>query len=230
MNKKPAKKLFAALIFMLFAGVFAHTVNHVEAKADSLNVSRDCFEITGLGSSYVKISFKMPSTEYCCDIALYDVHKNMLSQVHSDYTQGTESLSAAIKNNKVYYFRVKPVKRVKLSNGTIIREDAGAWSPYKAVCTVKLKTKVLQRKTLSEKVVVPKVVGVKNVKVMISKNKKGQKGDKKVKTLKPGKSYVITKCGSNKLKRGVDYYLKPRITLTDGTPCAYAYIAYFRIL
>ena len=222
MKKVSLKKMLTVLTIMLFAGLFVHSAQ----AAESVNVSIENFRISYVGSSYIQVRYNLPYSDITCDLQLLDVNKNLMAVAQPTSSSGTASLNAIIKDNKVYYYRIRPVYRTwNSSSRSYLRNYIGPWSPYRAVCTVKLKAKLLKRSKISEKVTLPKVRGVKNAKISISKKK--DSGYKKVKTLKPGKSYVVTKCGKNKLKKYINYYLKPTVKLNDGVPCDSAYVSKF---
>ncbi len=223
MKKISIKSLIKTLTLVLFVGFFIGTTNQVSAKADEVKLSTACFGIRYVSSSYVQIAYKLPYSDITCSVEFADANKNLISTAApTTKASGVATVYADIKDNKVYYFRIRPVY---VDNGT--RYYVGPWSGYKAICTVKLKTKLLKKSKLSEKVVLPNVRGVKNAKILISKKK--DSGYKKVKTLKPGKSYVITKCGKNKLKKYITYYLKASVKLKDNVPCESVYYNTFRI-
>ena len=103
-----------------------------------------------------------------------------------------------LKKNQLYYYRVRATaydytqgKYVPVSNWSY------GYGINTAVCTVKLSGK-------NVKIKVPKVKGVKKFTLYMSTNNK--KGYKKVKTVKPGKTVVVSKFKKKAFKKGKYYY------------------------
>lgn len=103
-----------------------------------------------------------------------------------------------LKKNQLYYYRVRALGYDYTKGGYV---PVSNWSYGNgintAVCTVKLSGKKI-------KIKVPKVKGVKKFTLYMSTNK--GKGYKKVKTVKSGKTVVISKFKKKAFKKGKYYY------------------------
>ena len=105
------------------------------------------------------------------------------------YTYTTFSLS----KNTVYYVRYREMDYDYASGQTYY----SSWSGKLGFCTAKFKLSLI-RKGRKVKYKAPKVAGVKSFRIYVS-TKSGSKY-KKVKTLKPGKSFKIKKFRGKKIK------------------------------
>lgn len=103
-----------------------------------------------------------------------------------------------LKRNQLYYYRVRALS-YDYSKGAYV--PVSSWSYghgiNTAVCSVKLSGKKI-------KIKVPKVKGVKKFTVYMSTNQKT--GYKKVKTVKAGKTVVVSKFKKKAFKKGKNYY------------------------
>ena len=121
-----------------------------------------------------------------------------------------------LKKNQVYYYRAQTLSDL---NGT----PTSAWSEPKAFTTAmnnKFKFKgVKNQKACTIKV--PKINGVKNYTIYMSKKSTG--GFKKVKNLKPGKKLKMTKFKKKAFKIGKTYYLRIQVNTKKNITCGNYY-------
>lgn len=150
-----------------------------------------------LGYDYAKIQFG--DSYYRKEVQLLDQSGTKVVKT----TSATYLASFSVKKNKVYFVRFREV----YSNGT-----KSAWSGKISFCTMKLGRKLKSGKKIRFKV--PKVKGVKKFKIYMST--KLDSGYKKIKTLKPGKSFKVGKFRGKKFKFYKNYYYWPRAVLKNG--------------
>ena len=103
-----------------------------------------------------------------------------------------------LKKNTVYYIRYREMDYDYDSGQTYYY----SWSGKLGFCTAKFSLKLKKGRKIRYKA--PKVAGVKNFRVYVS-TKSGSKY-KKVKTLKPGKSFKLKKFRGKKIKKNKTYY------------------------
>ncbi len=105
--------------------------------------------------------------------------------------------SFSLKKNQVYYLRFRE-KAYDYNTHTYVYSG---WSGTKGICTVNYSLKLKGGKVRYK---APKVKGVKKFKIYLSK--KSGSGYKKIKTLKPGKSFSFKKFKGKKIKKYKNYY------------------------
>lgn len=170
----------------------------MEAKALAPAPPESCFSISSLNSSlttaYFDVAYKNVDR---VEMSLYDANQNQI--------QTTTCFSTAwfngLKKNKLYYYRIRGL----MSNGgtyTPVTE----WSAYKAFATLKPKVKLTSKKSKTVSFKIPKVAGVKKFNIYMSTKK--NKGYKKIKTIKPGKTFKISKFKGKAFKYYKNYYYK----------------------
>lgn len=124
-----------------------------------------------------------------------------------------------LRKNQVYYYRAQTLSDL---NGT----PTSGWSEPKAFVTAtdnKFKFKGIKNKKACS-IKVPKIAGVKNYTVSMST--KGDKGFKKVKTLKPGKKLTMTKFKKKAFKTGKTYYIRIQVKTKKNITCGNYYQGY----
>ena len=103
-----------------------------------------------------------------------------------------------LKKNTVYYIRYREMDYDYYSGQTYY----SSWSGKLGFCTAKFSLKLKKGRKIKYKA--PKVAGVKSFRIYVS-TKSGSKY-KKVKTLKPGKSFKLKKFRGKKIKKYKTYY------------------------
>lgn len=114
----------------------------------------------------------------------------------------------SLSKNKLYYIRVRRVaySYYDSTNQKTVYTPAGNWVyAKKSLNTAVLSAKYSKGKV---KIKVPKVKGMKKMYLYMSTKRDG--GYKKVKTVKPGKTYAISKFKKKKLKKYKTYYCQVR--------------------
>lgn len=169
-------------------------VNQAQTQVDTQYARSITARITYLSYNSVGISFSNPESEWL-EVQLRDRNGKVL-QTNHNFTYSTFSLS----KNKLYSFRFR---RVEYSNGAYVPYTN--WSSSISFSTDKHKVSQVG-KSRKFRIKTPKVAGIKNYKIYMSMKKNG--GWKKVKTVKAGKSVVISKFKGKSLKNYKYYYYK----------------------
>ena len=198
---------FASIALYGFSAKAADTppaIAYKNFKVSYVNVKRNS----------VDVSFNTGYSNVKGEVQLCSSSKKVM-QVKTGYH--TAFFSCKIKNNSVYYYRVRPYD----TNTKVY----GPWTKYKAFSTIVLKLK--KASGLSFKAKCPKLPKVvKSVKVMLSTSKTS--GFKKSASVKRGKkSKRISRYKGKSFKYKKTYYVKPVAVLKDGVSCENAYINNF---
>ena len=160
------------------------------AAPGTLNASSVIMKIGTLSPTYVSLEFN--DSTYEKEIQLINRFYKVVKTT-TCYTYGSFSLA---KNN-IYYLRFR-LRAYDYNTGSYVYGD---WSGRRGICTVGYSLKLTGGKVRYK---APKVKGVKNFKIYLSKSS-GSKY-KKIKTLKPGKSFKFNKFRGKKLKKNKKYY------------------------
>ena len=231
------RKISRAVLVMLFVctvTVFTRAQIARAALPACPTATRDNFSVSGIGSTYLGVDLNLgrinvpnsagTGTTSVAIFAETEVQCNGARVGYSSSNITYASPSVSVQKNKVYYYRIRTFYSATDPATKKTATVYGNWSPWKAVCTMQMKAKQVKR-TRTVKIKVPKCAGVKSVKVQMST--KSNKGYKKVFTAKPGKSKKVSKFKKKAFKYYKNYYYRPVITLSDGTPCESAYYGYF---
>lgn len=222
--KKSMGLLVAAFVFCFAFAVTAKVdAAEVKAKLESVTdesqlnakvqaVSTGSFDITYMSPTKsdvgISVNQSYADSSYRTQIGLFDAAGNLL--------QTTECISYAsftsLKTNKVYIYRARTVQ-ADYTKG--VYTPVTAWSGAKAFSTINFKGNKLNTRGFWLKG--PKVTGVKNYKVYISK--KTNSGFKKVKTIKPGKKVKFTKFKKQAFKLNTYYYIRIVPVLKSKVAC-----------
>ena len=209
MRKEAASKGWKVLLVMLIACFACISLSGFSAKADTLGY--DNFALSYYSDSSVSIKFNtgyvmVDGVKRHIDgrVEILDQNMNVLAQKEADSYANIPFSSAM---NTVYYYRVTPFVTV---GG--VKRDIGEPSPVKAFSTIILKNKS-SKSDRRLRVRCPKVNGVTNVKIMMSRSPYG--GFHKIGQVKPGKTSRKMK----KLPLNVTVYYYPEPVLASGVPC-----------
>lgn len=209
MKSVPVKKVLSSLLLILMLGLFVTTMRPVSAEAETVSLTRKDFAVSYISSSSVSFKLALPYNNIQGVVQLFENGK--LVGKTTAYSSAT--INYAVKKNKTYFYRVRPIYQGKY---------IGGWSPRKAFSTVMLKLQQKYGGTRTLKVTVPKMSGVKSVTLLMSTSKTS--GYKKWKTLKPGKARSCRSVNGKKFVTGTTYYIRAKVNLKNGTPCESAYV------
>ena len=211
--KKVRKGLLTLLFAVILGGILsAGAAAKTDAATTNVNLTEKNFGATSITTSSVGIKLALPYNDIQAVVRLYQGTKLIGEKTASSYA----SFDVTVKKNKIYFYRVRPIYK---------NEYIGPWSPRKAFTTMQFKLKNIETSDRVLKVTVPKISGVKSVKVMLSDKK--DSGFKNNATLKPGKSKKLKYYKKKQFEYYKTYYLKGEVTLKNGVPCECAYIQNF---
>lgn len=177
--KKMKKSLMLVVAAMAFCFMLSFST---KASADSIGISG--------GKLYFDLTYHSG----------YGYQVQILSKAKKKISTKTVSsyASFSVKKNKIYYYRVRLVRDPYGD-----RTAASDWTKARPVATIKsYKISAPSRKL---KIRVPKYKGITYNIYMSTKKSSGYK---KIKTLKPGKSYTISKYKGKKFALYKTYYYK----------------------
>ena len=163
----------------------------VLAKPQNASASTAKIKVSPYGTS---ISVTVPASNYNLEVQVLN-QKNEVVETRNTYGTLTILSFNNLKKNKVYFVRYRAVDE----EGNALTD----WNGNYGIVTFYLMPKKGKGMSISYKI--PKIKGIKNVKVSISK--KAKKGFKKVRTVKPGKKIVIRKYKGKSLKY-TTYYVR----------------------
>ena len=209
MKSASVKKVLSSLLLALMLGLFVTSVRPVSAEAATVSLTRKNFSVSYIGSSSVSFKLALPYSDIQGVVQLFENGKLVGKTTASSYA----TIDYAVKKNKTYFYRVRPIYQGKY---------IGSWSPRKAFSTVTLKLQQKYGGTRTLKVTVPKMSVVKSVTLLMSTSKTS--GYKKWKTLKPGKARSCRSVNGKKFVTGTTYYIRAKVNLKNGTPCESAYV------
>lgn len=169
----------------------------MEAKALAPAPPESCFSISSLSSSLTTAYFSVEYGSDRVEVSLCDANLNQL-QTTTCYASASFT---GLKKNKLYYYRIRGLM---YSNGTYT--PVTEWSAYKAFATPKPKIKLTSKKSKTVSIKIPKIAGVKKYNVFLSTKK--DKGYKKIKSIKPGKTFKISKFKGKAFKFYANYYYR----------------------
>lgn len=187
-------------------------VNQAQTQVDTQYARSITARITYLSYNGVGISFDNPESEYV-EVQLRDRNGKVL-KTNRNITYSSFSLS----KNKLYSFRFR---RVEYSYTSKTYVPYTNWSNSMSFSTDKHKVSQVG-KSRKFRIKTPKVAGIKNYKIYMSTKKNG--GWKKVKTVKAGKSVVISKFKGKSLKYHKYYYYKIVPNKGKTTWSSYVYL------
>lgn len=213
--------LFAAAFAMCMVFALGAKVNaaDVEMQIGSADGQVQTMNLPDFGVSYISedkstagISVNYQYGDGWNRVGLFDANDRLIAvDDTTSYARFT-----GLSKNTVYYYRVQKASGL---NGTA----TSAWSEPKAFTTAmnnKFKFKgVKNQKACTIKV--PKINGVKNYTIYMSKKSTG--GFKKVKNLKPGKKLKMTKFKKKAFKIGKTYYLRIQVNTKKNITCGNYY-------
>ena len=203
------KKRIGMLIAVVCAAFLIAAAAGKDAKAESLGAANQPDQVVSAPSSgKIKAASSMSIDSLTTtDVGVefndgtYEKQVQLLNRsgkvIKTDtcYTYTTFSLS----KNTVYYVRYREMDYDYASGQTYY----SSWSGKLGFCTAKFKLSLI-RKGRKVKYKAPKVAGVKSFRIYVST--KSGSNYKKVKTLKPGKSFKIKKFRGKKIKKYKNYY------------------------
>ena len=211
--KRVRKGMLTLLFAVILGGILTvGAAAKADAAATTVKLARKNFAATNIGKDYVGIQLALPYKDIQAEVRLYEGTKLVGKKTASTYA----SIDVTVKKNKIYFYRARPVFR---------NEYVGPWSPRKAFSTMQFKLKNVETADRVLKVTVPKIAGVKSVKLMLSD--KNDTGFQKKATLKSGKSKKLKYWKKKQFEYYKTYYLKGKVTLKNGVPCDSAYIQNF---
>lgn len=210
---KKMKKIFAFALAFMMASALQAPVNAAE-KATVQAVNQENVQATVQANTYThgvyslyynttskKAPLTIGVTSNASDSYYYKYQVQLLDYKKKKViAESTCSVYAFfnLKKNQLYYYRVRATA-YDYRQGRYV--PVSGWSYghgiNTAICTVKLSGKKV-------KIKVPKVKGVKKFTLYMST--KSDKGYKKVKTVKPGKTVTISKFKKKAFKKGKYYY------------------------
>lgn len=219
------KKSFSFLVAVVaFCMVFAVTAKVDAAEvasqidnvaeetlmAETMDVPTSNFAVAYISSDKTSVGIQVASSgSTYTEIGLFDVYGNLVAVDDCISYASFNGLNA----NRIYIYRARNVDYNTTVGGYVPLSD---WSAPKAFSTVKYSLKAVKGKKAFT-VKAPKIAGVKNYKLYISK--KNDSGFKKVKTLKAKKKYKITKFKKSSFKFYKNYYIKVVPQLSSGIGC-----------
>ncbi|MDO5147679.1 MAG: hypothetical protein Q4D60_11850 [Eubacteriales bacterium] len=139
-------------------------------------------------------------------VGIFDVDANLI--VYKDCI--SYASFSGLSKNKVYYYSVQSLDDNK--------QPTSEWASPRAFTTIlnsKVKLKTVKNKRVV-KLKVPKIRGIKNYTVSISRKSDGKY--KKIKTMKPGKKLTVSKFKNKAFKNG-PYYIKVNYKTKDQVVC-----------
>lgn len=204
---KKITRLFAFALACMMAFALQAPVNAAENVANQgnaqANVQADTYT-HGVSNLYYNKSTKRASltirvvsnssNSYQYEVQLLDYTKKKV------IAQDNCALYAFfnLKKNQYYYYRVRATAYDYTQRSYVPVSDwSYGYGINTAICTAKLSGK-------NVKIKVPKVKGVKKLSLYMSTN--SDKGYKKVKSVKPGKTVLVSKFKKKKLKKRKTYY------------------------
>lgn len=188
--------------------------------AQTMDVPAGNFNIAYLSRDKTSVGIQVVSSgSVYTEIGLFDVYGNLVA---NDVCINYASISG-LSANRIYIYRARNVAYDSSTGGYVA---LSGWSGPKAFSTVKYNLKTVKGKKAFT-VKAPKVAGVKNYKVYISK--KTDSGFKKVKTIKAKKKVKITKFKKKSFKLYQNYYIKVVPQLSSGISCTDLSLSRFHI-
>lgn len=218
--KKIRKTLVAFLVVFSFCLTFALTakVDAAEVQGElttadltatenvvTMDVPASSFDVYGLSTDRTQVGIRVNNvyadTTLYNQVGLFDAYGNLLDTftIQNGYTNAAFS---NLQKNKIYYYSVRTVKANYV---TRTFDVVSAWAPQKGFTTATYTGKKIG-KAKGFSIKVPKISGIKNYKIYISK--KSSSGFKKVKTVKPGKKVAIKKFKGKAFKVWQNYYIR----------------------
>lgn len=173
-------------------------------------------QFTVEGNSYgtaIKVNTAIPNG-LRGQIEMCDVNGTPVSS--KDWISSTTGFYDVAKNT-VYLFRVRFYEHTWDSSARKYVDTFGEWSGFKAASTIAPTASLTSRRSKKVKIKIPKMAGVKNVVLYMSTST--TTGFKKVATIKPGKTKVISKFKGKSFKTKKWYYYRIQINLQNGIPC-----------
>ena len=217
MKSRVAANSFKILVLALIACFVSIALYGFNARAASappaISYKKFGVAFVDVKRNKVSVSFDTGSSAYG-EVQLCNSSKKVLQTKTASFYA---SFSCKIKNNSVYYYRVRPYYENYKGAKTY-----GPWTKYKAFSTIVLKLKKSTGRSFRVKCPkLPKVV--KSVKIMISTSNRS--GFKKAASVKPGKtSKRIKKYKGKMFVNKKTYHVKAAPVLKNGVFCENVYI------
>lgn len=189
------------------------------AVAETMDVPTSNFAVTYISSDKTYAGISVAYVGGYTEVGIFDVYGNLVA---TDVCASYATFST-LTPNSIYIYRARNVDYDSTAGGYVPLSD---WSAPKAFSTVKYSLKTVKGKKAFN-VKAPKIAGVKNYKLYMSK--KSDSGFKKIKVLKPGKKYKITKFKKSDFKFYKNYYIKIVPQLSSGIACEDLSLARFYI-
>lgn len=189
------------------------------AVAETMDVPTSNFAVTYISSDKTYARISVAYAGGYTEVGIFDVYGNLVAtDICASY-----AIFTTLSPNNIYIYRARNVAYDSSVRGYVPLSD---WSAPKAFSTAKYNLKEVKRKKAFT-VKAPKIAGVKNYKLYMSKKRDG--GFKKIKVLKPGKKYKITKFKKSDFKIYQYYYIKVVPQLSSGIPCEDLALASFHV-
>lgn len=178
--------------------------DQLEIMLDRMKKSDFYLYSASLSSNKISVSVTIPSGATYVQVELCDRNGKHIAydeaRVYANF-QG-------VKNNTVYLYRARALKRKKNAATGQFESTYGQWSKYRAFVKVKCKSVDSNESGKNKEITfkVPKIKGVKSF--TLSMSKKRDKNYVKIKTVKPGAKVTVSTFKNKKLKRSKTYYIK----------------------
>lgn len=207
--RKMKKSLTILTAIFALCMAFALTVKVDAAVAEVMDVPTSNFKVSYMTPDKTYVGIQVVYNGDWTQVGLFDVYGNLVA---SDVCASYATFNG-LSRNKIYYYRARTVA-YNYQTGTY--DATSGWSGAKAFSTINYSLKAVKGKKAFT-VKAPKVKGVKNYKVYMSK--KRDTGFKKAKTIKAGKKIKITKYNKKAFKFYQYYYVKVVPQLSSGVKC-----------
>ncbi len=208
------RKQISLVLMTICVAVFMVVALPGIAKAESLvsvDMPAKVIDVSEPGTIQAKYSWGLYSLSYK-EVSIYFGDTSCVKEVQLLDKSGTKVVKSTTTNSYLASFSVSKNKVYYVRHRQVYNGKKGSWSGKIGFCTMKLGRSLKSGKKVRFKA--PKVKGVKKFKVYMSTSLNS--GYKKIKTLKPGKSFKIGKFRGKKFKNYKDYYYWPRAVLKNG--------------
>lgn len=204
---KSFRKVFSLFICLTVFILIGSVADRAEAAAPG-----GTYELNYMSSDKSKVGIKVDIGGRA-EVGLWNASGKMVQSVECiSYAYFTN-----LKKNRLYYFRVRGLTYDSVQRAYTASTD---WSAAKAFVTADYKLTLVSRKSRIVRFKFPKVTGVKSYVLYMST--KEASGYKKVKTVKPGGTYKVSKFKNKSFVYKKNYYYKivPKLK-TGGKAAAY---------